>query len=76
MGCTIMQSDWQLISLINEGTNMGNVRLRFPKYMLSPQNFRGVVPKVGSFTRCAVHQYTHRAEVWSLLHFCADMGAR
>jgi len=35
-----------------------------------------VVPKVGSFTQCAVRQYTHRAEVLSLLHICADMGAR
>jgi len=35
-----------------------------------------VVPKVGSFTRCAIHQYTHRAEVLFLSHICADMGAR
>ena len=34
-----------------------------------------VVPKVGSFTRCAVCQYPHRAEALSLLHICADMDA-
>jgi len=37
---------------------------------------KSVVPKVGLFTPCAVRQYTHRAEVSSLLHICADMGAR
>jgi len=31
-----------------------------------------VVQKVGSFTRCAIHQYTHRAGVLSLLRVCAD----
>jgi len=35
-----------------------------------------VVPKVGSFTWCAVCQYTHRAEVLSLVSICTDMGAR
>ena len=35
-----------------------------------------LVPKVGSFTWCAVCQYTHRAEVLSLLYICADIGAR
>jgi len=34
-----------------------------------------VVPKVGSFTWYAVCQYTHRAEVLSLLHIFADMSA-
>jgi len=33
-------------------------------------------PKSGSFTQCAIHQYTHRAEVLFLSHICADMGAR
>jgi len=35
-----------------------------------------VVSKLGSFTQCAVRQHTHRAEVFSLLHICTDMGAR
>ncbi|XP_075580479.1 small ribosomal subunit protein mS29 isoform X3 [Pelecanus crispus] len=37
---------------------------------------RGVFPKVGLFTRCSVRQYTHGAEVFYLIHFCAEMGAR
>jgi len=35
-----------------------------------------VVPKVGSFVQCVICQYIHRAEVLSLLHIYADMGAR
>jgi len=31
---------------------------------------------VESFTQCTTHQYTQRVEVLSLLHNCADMGAR
>jgi len=33
-------------------------------------------PEVGSLTRCVIRQYTHRAEVLSLLYICLDMDAR
>jgi len=34
-----------------------------------------VVPKAGSFTRCAAHQHTHRAEALPLLRIGAGPGA-
>jgi len=37
-------------------------------------HYGSVVPKVGSFTQCAVCWSTHSG--LSLLHICTDMGAR